>query len=175
MVVRAIEQQTLRFRGGRPIAPDVAAPNPPSTVSTAESTVPAPAYGSLAGTTTPSDIGIDWSQALAGVLSDLAQPVLAAQPVVDLANGTVAGYELLSRFETPPEAPPDVWFSHADRLGLATALTARVIERAFILRTDLPSELFLTINVEPHLLTDPAVLHALHVTASLEGIVVELT
>jgi EAL domain-containing protein (putative c-di-GMP-specific phosphodiesterase class I) len=117
----------------------------------------------------------DWSKAIAGVLADFGRPTLAAQPVVDLTTGAVAGYELLARFGGEEAAPPDVWFRNADRLGLATALTARVLAHATALRPQLPDDTFLTVNVEPHLLSDPAVLHALRSLPDLDRIVIELT
>lgn len=118
---------------------------------------------------------IDWSRALAGVLSDLGQPKLVAQPIVDLATAEVSGYELLARFGTAIAAPPNVWFYHADRLGLATALTTRVLEHAFALRPTLPKGCFFAVNIEPHLLSDPAIIHALQSWPSLDRIMIELT
>ena len=108
---------------------------------------------------------VDWSHALAGVLSDLGRPGLAAQPIVDLTTGEIAGYELLARFGGPEDAPPDVWFLNADRLGLATALTSRVMDHAFALRPHLPENAFFAVNIEPHLLSDPAIFHVLLLSA----------
>ena len=109
------------------------------------------------------------------MISDLGRPGLAAQPVVDLATGDIAGYELLARFGGPEDAPPDVWFLNADRLGLATALTARVLDHAFALRPHLPTNAFFAVNIEPHLLSDPAIIHVLRSLPSLDRIVIELT
>lgn len=52
-----------------------------------------------------------------------------AQPILNLGDGVVAGYELPSRFAGPPTAAPDVWFAEAHRLGSAGALTALVLRR----------------------------------------------
>jgi EAL domain-containing protein (putative c-di-GMP-specific phosphodiesterase class I) len=117
----------------------------------------------------------EWSRALAGVLADFTRPSLAAQPVVDLSTGGIAGYELLARFGDSREAPPNIWFRNADRLGFATALTARVLTHAFALRSQLPPGTFLAVNIEPHLLSDPAVIHALRGLPDLDQIVIELT
>ncbi|MBT8225686.1 MAG: EAL domain-containing protein [Dactylosporangium sp.] len=118
---------------------------------------------------------VDWCQAIASVLRDLSRPALVAQPVVELATGGIAGYELLARFGGSIKAPPDVWFRQADRLGLATALTTRVLDQAFALRPHLPPGCFLAVNVEPHLLSDPAIMHALRSGPPLHHIVIELT
>ncbi|MBN1172820.1 MAG: EAL domain-containing protein [Micromonosporaceae bacterium] len=118
---------------------------------------------------------IDWHQAIAEVLSDLGRPLLVAQPVVDLATAEIAGYELLARFGDEIPAPPNVWFRKADQLGLATALTTRVLDQAFALRPHLPRGCFFAVNIEPHLLSDPAILHALRSGPPLDRIVIELT
>ncbi len=57
----------------------------------------------------------DWARALREVLV-AGGPQLAFQPVMDLQRDTVAGYECLSRF--PGDAPPDIWFAEAGRVGL---------------------------------------------------------
>lgn len=118
---------------------------------------------------------VDWAAALASALADFGQPALAAQPIVAVGTGAITGYELLARFTGPPAAPPDAWFRNADRFGMAAALTERVVTRAFMLRPQLPLDMFLAINVEPHLLSEPAVIAALTAVPSLERIVIELT
>ncbi|GII25293.1 EAL domain-containing protein [Planosporangium mesophilum] len=128
--------------------------------------------------TTPAlgtDVPVDWDRALAAVVAGADQPTLVAQPIIDLANSRIAGFETLSRFSGEPEASPDVWFAEADRLGYAAELTARVVHRALALRTTLPPNTFLTVNVEPHLVSHPVVREALYAGGGLERIVVELT
>ena len=100
---------------------------------------------------------------------------MVVQPIVALGTGTVAGYELLSRFSGPPVADPDKWFAAADRFGVAGVLTARVIARALVLGSELPTGLFLTVNVEPHLLTAPIVRDALRSLPRTNGTIIELT
>jgi EAL domain-containing protein (putative c-di-GMP-specific phosphodiesterase class I) len=132
-------------------------------------TLPAGADGNLAA------VDRDWSAALRRVLALADQPSLVAQPIVDLAAGGVAGFELLSRFPTEPAAPPDRWFARADELGYAPTLTARVIQRALALRPELPPNTFITVNAEPHLVPHPVVRDALLTGGRLDGVVVELT
>ncbi|MEV1289813.1 EAL domain-containing protein [Micromonospora sp. NPDC049679] len=117
----------------------------------------------------------DWSAALRRVLAVADQPSLVAQPIVDLGAGTVAGFELLSRFPTEPAATPDRWFARADQLGFAPTLTARVVQRALTLRSGLPPNTFVTVNAEPHLVAHPEVRDALLTGGRLDGVVVELT
>lgn len=123
----------------------------------------------------PVDRPADWAPTLRAVLSAGEQPTMVAQPIVELGGGAVVGYEMLSRFAGPPDAPPDVWFAEADRRGYGPTLTARAVDRALLARRHLPSGLFLTVNVHPHLVVDPLVREALLGWGALDRVVVELT
>ena len=116
-----------------------------------------------------------WDAALQDALDDPARHALHAQPIVELATGFVTGYELLSRFEGPWPATPDVWFAAAQRWGQNPRLQARVLEKAVAARADLPPNTFLTVNVDPHLLADDLVAGALDQHEDLSRIVLELT
>lgn len=115
-----------------------------------------------------------WVSALGRVLADPAQPRLVFQPIVDLARGTVVGYEALARFEGPPHAPPDDWFREASRLGGGAELEARVLRAARAATATLPPNCFLTVNLSPQQLCTPAVDEALS-GGSLVPLVLELT
>lgn len=112
-----------------------------------------------------------------GISSECAlpSPRLVAQPIIDIANARVAGYELLSRFTGPPVSPPDTWFAAAREHGHKIALTVDVLEQAIALRVDLAADRFVTVNLEPHLLLEPAVQEVLLGGRSLARLVVELT
>ena len=70
------------------------------------------------------------------------------QPQVDLASGTVLGYEALARFEDGPDtSTPDVWFREAHELGLGAKLEARAIHDAFAIARQLPEHLDISVNV----------------------------
>jgi EAL domain-containing protein (putative c-di-GMP-specific phosphodiesterase class I) len=118
---------------------------------------------------------VDWAQALARVIADPLAPTLVFQPVVDLRRGIVVGYETLSRFDGPPNATPDRWFAAAAREGLAAQLEARVIDRALQARAELPANCFLSVNVDPNLVTHPAVQDVFERARPLHGVVAELT
>ena len=45
--------------------------------------------------------GLDWPALVGGVLAEPDRLGLVFQPIVSLADGTVAGYEALSRFTLP--------------------------------------------------------------------------
>ena len=61
------------------------------------------------------------------------------QPVVDLARGTVVGYEALSRFDGYPVSNPELWFDAARRHGCSAAPEALALRRALDARGALPS------------------------------------
>ncbi|MGN6333040.1 MAG: EAL domain-containing protein [Motilibacteraceae bacterium] len=102
-------------------------------------------------------------------------PRLVAQPIIDVAGARVAGYELLSRFAGPPVSPPDTWFAAAREHGHEVALSVDVLAQAIALRADLAPDRFITVNLEPDLLLEPAVQSVLLDGGSLARIVVELT
>ena len=116
-----------------------------------------------------------WAAALHAVLADPARPRLVFQPIVDLRRGVIAGYEALSRFDGPEGCGPDRWFAAADELGVGARLEARVVAAALAVRQDLPAHCFLSVNVSPHLLTDPALADVLLAEPDLSRIVLELT
>ncbi|ROP45836.1 EAL domain-containing protein [Pseudokineococcus lusitanus] len=120
-------------------------------------------------------LGPDWPALVAEVLADPSRLTLVAQPIVDVAGAVVAGYELLSRFAGPRHLTPDLWFAAADRLGVGAELEAVVVARALEMRADLPDNCFLTVNVSPHLLVEPALRDLLLAAGDLSPLVLELT
>jgi EAL domain-containing protein (putative c-di-GMP-specific phosphodiesterase class I) len=100
---------------------------------------------------------------------------LVVQPIVDLHRAEVVGYEVLSRFRLSHPLGPDRVFRAAARQGLAAELEAMVIERGLLLAERLPENCFLSLNVDPELLTSPRVLGLVTGRTSLAGLVFELT
>lgn len=102
------------------------------------------------------------------------QPVF--QPIVELATGRIAGYELLARFAPDISASPGPWFAAAARAGLAGQLEALPVARArqLVEEEQLPPGSFLSVNVSPALLDHPSVVAALD-GAGLERLVIEMT
>jgi EAL domain-containing protein (putative c-di-GMP-specific phosphodiesterase class I) len=52
------------------------------------------------------------------------------QPIVDLRGAAVAGYEVLARFDRPPDEPPNRWIAAAHAFGMGEALEARIFARS---------------------------------------------
>ncbi|GAB2676983.1 EAL domain-containing protein [Thalassiella azotivora] len=116
-----------------------------------------------------------WRELVVGVLADPERLSLVFQPIVGLADARVVGYEALSRFDGPPGLTPDRWFAAADRLGVGADLEAVAVRKALDVRADLPANCFLTVNVSPHLVTEPALRDLLLGSGSLAPLVIELT
>ena len=121
----------------------------------------------------------EWDARLASVFADPSLLRLVFQPIVDLQGGAVAGYETLARFSEPDgrpsEATPDRWFAAADAVGRGAELEAVVVRRALAYLPMLPPNCFLTVNVSPHLLTQPELAEPLLAVDDLAPLVLELT
>jgi EAL domain-containing protein (putative c-di-GMP-specific phosphodiesterase class I) len=97
------------------------------------------------------------------------------QPVVDLARGSVVGYEGLARFAAAPGASPVPWFDAARARGCLARLEAVAMRSALAGRGALPPNTFLTVNVGPDVIDHPEVREVLDSQPSLAGVVIELT
>lgn len=74
-------------------------------------------------------------------------PAIALQPIIELASGSIEGYEALARFPSALGTSPDLWFAAADRLGLGRALEASAVVAALRLFPRIPQPLALSVNV----------------------------
>lgn len=119
--------------------------------------------------------GEDWTRLVAGVLRHPERLRLVFQPIVALREASIVGYEALARFDGPTELTPDRWFAAADRLGCGAELEAIVVRRCLELRTTLPPDCFLSLNLSPHLLADPEIADLLLGAGDLRPLVLELT
>lgn len=101
---------------------------------------------------------------------------LVLQPIVDLVDRLTVGFEALSRFTTPAGAArnPAQVFAEANQLGLAVRLEQAAARDALALLPRLPPGTYLSVNLSPAALLDPATYDLLTAT-DLSRIVVELT
>lgn len=119
--------------------------------------------------------GTDAGAAVDAVLRRPELLQVVAQPIVDLTDGRAAGYELLARVPAAWGVAPDHLFAQASRMGVAGTLQARVNQLAVDLLVRLPRGCFLTVNLDPMLLTDEAVLAPFLQQGALAPLVVEIT
>jgi len=96
------------------------------------------------------------------------------QPIVELGSGGAVGAEALTRFETTPIRPPDVWFAEAREVGLGVELEMAALRSALGQLGRLPSGLYLSLNASPDTMMSPEFL-ALVAGAPAERVVLELT
>jgi len=94
------------------------------------------------------------------------------QPIVDLTNDTVVGYEALTRFDDG--VAPDERFGEAAALELGLELELATLKMALAAARDLPAGAWLNLNVSPALITASDPLRAL-IQGSSRRLVLEVT
>lgn len=89
--------------------------------------------------------------AIEAIISERAfRPVF--QPIVELATGSIVGFEALTRFVDGRR--PDLVFACADRAGVGLALELHTLDAAVAAARDLPEAAFLSLNVSPELVLE---------------------
>ena len=106
-------------------------------------------------------------------LMDAGLVKVALQPVVQLEDGAVVGFEALSRFGG--RVPTDRWFRAASRYELGGELERLTLHAALELLPGLDPGVFLAVNVSPAALEDEQVLGLLQGVEDLSRVVVEVT
>lgn len=94
------------------------------------------------------------------------------QPIVDLDDGGVVGYEALTRFNDG--AHPGPRFAEAWAVGVGADLEIATLEEAIRLALELPAAHWLNVNVSPRFLADPERVRAVLERAD-RPLVVEIT
>lgn len=74
-------------------------------------------------------------------------PAMALQPIVDLREDRVSGYEALARFPAGVGWTPDRWFAEAEAVGLGPELEASAVRAALRLLPRLAAGTTLAVNV----------------------------
>lgn len=98
---------------------------------------------------------------------------LVVQPIVDLREGQIVGYETLAR--VVGDNGRVLHWPQAIEVYSPSLLQAQAVRRAMELRSMQPIDSFLAVNVDPHLLTSPSVQQAFDMGEDLTGMVIELT
>jgi EAL domain-containing protein (putative c-di-GMP-specific phosphodiesterase class I) len=76
-------------------------------------------------------------------------PDIVLQPIASIGDGSLSGYEALSRFNHPDGRTPDVWFADAEAVGRGIELELRAVVRALDAFDALVPGPFLSINASP--------------------------
>lgn len=74
------------------------------------------------------------------------------QPIWDIEQGRVLGYEMLTRFSALPAQNTEQWFLQAGQVGLRTELELATIRKALPDLAKLPFDTYLSINLSPETL-----------------------
>lgn len=96
------------------------------------------------------------------------------QPICDIQNGGITGFECLSRFASTPYRTPDVWFKEADEVELGAMLEMAAIKLALTALAVLPEDVYLGVNASPATITSPN-FASIFEGLSLQRIVLEVT
>nr|WP_269633598.1 EAL domain-containing protein [Pelomonas sp. BJYL3] len=96
------------------------------------------------------------------------------QPIVDVRNARVGGFESLARFSLQPLRSPDVWFAEAAHVGRAVEMETKAIRLALEALTQLPPDIYVTVNTSPETIVNGHFASVLQ-GYPLERIVVEVT
>ncbi|WP_455379759.1 EAL domain-containing protein [Acidihalobacter prosperus] len=74
------------------------------------------------------------------------------QPIVNILDNSIAGFESLSRFKSVPERPPDVWFNEAASVGRAFDLEGAAILKGLSALGALPKDVYVSVNASPEVI-----------------------
>jgi EAL domain-containing protein (putative c-di-GMP-specific phosphodiesterase class I)/DNA-binding NarL/FixJ family response regulator len=96
------------------------------------------------------------------------------QPIVDLEEEVVVGFEALARFPFAAERATETWFTEAAAVGLRRELELAAIEAALEALPEAPQEPFLAVNAMPETLASTGLAELL-AAAPAERLVVEIT
>jgi EAL domain-containing protein (putative c-di-GMP-specific phosphodiesterase class I)/CheY-like chemotaxis protein len=108
------------------------------------------------------------------VLDDADALAIAYQPIIEVGTGRIVGFEASSRFVIEPRRAPDRWFAEAAEVGLGPELQAIAVRRALIGLWKLPSDVFVSVNIDPETLGSASLIDVVNGFPG-ERIVVELT
>jgi EAL domain-containing protein (putative c-di-GMP-specific phosphodiesterase class I)/putative methionine-R-sulfoxide reductase with GAF domain len=108
------------------------------------------------GAPTPAAAG---GESLTRLVHELLRPgalLMAAQPIVSLADGSTFGFELLARTSIQCSSGPDQWLEHASYLGVRTELELACLQAAGDRGTP-PGDVRLFVNLSARTLLDSRV------------------
>lgn len=107
------------------------------------------------------------------VLDERAYEVVY-QPIVNVMESEVVGYEALARFAGRPLRSPDIWFNEAEQVGLQCELEMALVAQALKGLDGIRGDRYLSLNVSPETIIGGAVGQLL-ADQPLERLMLEVT
>ena len=98
----------------------------------------------------------------------------AFQPIFNILEDRIVGYEALARFQSDPYRPPNDWFDDATKVGLLAELENTLRQDALGHLAALPHDAYLSLNVTPFAVLEPGFADSLR-AYPLERLVLEIT
>ena len=80
---------------------------------------------------------------------DQDQLTIVYQPILDIMQNVVIGYESLSRFSAEPRRAPDLWFADAAAAGLGATLEMAAIHKALHIGLASRGDNYISVNASP--------------------------
>jgi len=102
-------------------------------------------------------------------------PRIVFQPVFELADLRLHGFECLSRFEVEPRRSPDKWFDQAAQAGIGVTLEERVLRKSLAYQQAFAAPSVLNVNASPQLVTSPHLQPLFQSVQDLSRITLEIT
>lgn len=102
-------------------------------------------------------------------------PRIVFQPVFQLADLRLHGFECLSRFGVEPQRSPDKWFDQAAQAGIGVRLEERVLRKSLAYLETFAAPYVLNLNASPQLLTSPHLLPLFQEVRDLPRVTLEIT
>ena len=96
------------------------------------------------------------------------------QPIVNLSDRCIEGFECLTRFECSAHKTPDLWFLEAEQVGLSHQLEADTLRHALRALAVLPADLYLSVNASAEAIREGGVLRIFE-TIDPARVILELT
>lgn len=96
------------------------------------------------------------------------------QPVINVKESKIVGFESLSRFSEEPYRSPDIWFNEANEVGLGEELELAAIGKALLALNEIPDNIYLALNSSPEHIISGEIGRILE-NSPLERIVLEVT
>ena len=100
--------------------------------------------------------------------------MIVYQPIFDIGENRIVGFEALTRFLSVPTRSPDVWFDEAHKVGLGICLELEVLEQALKELNCLPDDVYLSLNISPATILS-GVLDSVLDNVPVDRIVLEVT